>query len=65
MHGYTADYVNLTARNLRGRYDNGFPILKELIQNADDAGDRQLIFGQHSGFPDSYQPLLSVRFEMS
>ena len=37
MRGYTTDYVNLIADNLRDRYDNGFPILKELVQNADDA----------------------------
>ena len=37
MRGYTTNYVNLIADNLRDRYDNGFPILKELIQNADDA----------------------------
>ena len=36
MDGYTTDYINLIADNLRDRYDNGFPILKELIQNADD-----------------------------
>ena len=58
MRGYTANYVNLIADNLRDRYDNGFPILKELIQNADDAKARTLIFGRHPGFPDSSQPLL-------
>jgi hypothetical protein len=29
MQGYTTNYVNLIADNLRDRYDNGFPILKE------------------------------------
>ena len=58
MRGYTTDYVNLIADNLRDRYGNGFPILKELIQNADDAKARRLIFGTHPGFPDSRQPLL-------
>ena len=32
MDGYTTDYINLITDNLRDRYDNGFPILKELIQ---------------------------------
>ena len=58
MRGYTTNYVNLIADNLRDRYDNGFPILKELIQNADDAKARTLIFGMHPGFPDSPHPLL-------
>lgn len=58
MRGYTTDYVNLIADNLRDRYDNGFPILKELIQNADDAKARQLIFGRHPGFPGARQPLM-------
>lgn len=58
MQGYTTNYVNLIADNLRDRYDNGFPILKELIQNADDAKARRLIFGRHPGFADSHHPLL-------
>ena len=58
MRGLTTNIVNLIADNLRDRYDNGFPILKELIQNADDAKARRLIFGRHPGFPDSRQPLL-------
>ena len=58
MQGYTTNYVNLIADNLRDRYDDGFPILKELIQNADDAKARRLIFGWHLGFPDSPHPLL-------
>ena len=58
MRGYTTDYVNLIADNLRDRYENGFPILKELIQNADDAKASTLIFGRHQGFPDASHPLL-------
>ncbi len=58
MDGYTASYVNLIADNLRDRYENGFPILKELIQNADDAKARTLIFGRHAGFANSSHPLL-------
>lgn len=58
MRGYTTDFVNLIADNLRDRYENGFPILKELIQNADDAKARTLIFSSHPGFPDASNPLL-------
>ena len=48
-YGYQSDHVNLIADNLRDRYKSGFPILKELIQNADDAKARRLVFGMHSG----------------
>ena len=58
MRGYQTNYVNLIADNLRDRYESGFPILKELIQNADDAKARTLIFGGHPGFPNTPQPLL-------
>ena len=58
MRGYQTNYVNLIADNLRDRYESGFPILKELIQNADDAKARTLIFGTHPGFPDSPHSLL-------
>ena len=61
MRGYTTNYVNLIADNLRDRYENGFPILKELIQNADDAKARTLIFGRHLGFPEASNPLLKGR----
>jgi hypothetical protein len=37
MPGFRSDHINLIAANLRDRYKSGFPILKELIQNADDA----------------------------
>jgi hypothetical protein len=46
---FTTDYVNLIATNLRDRYKAGFPILKELVQNADDAGATSLAFGYHEG----------------
>lgn len=58
MDGYTTDYVNLIADNLRDRYDNGFPILKELIQNADDAKARTFSFAWHPGFPEAAHPLM-------
>ncbi len=49
MTGFSTDYVNQIAINLRDRYKSGFPILKELVQNADDAGARNLVFGFHPG----------------
>lgn len=49
MTGFTTDYVNQIAINLRDRYKSGFPILKELVQNADDAGAKSLAFGYHAG----------------
>lgn len=49
MAKFTTDYVNLIATNLRDRYKAGFPILKELVQNADDAGATSLAFGYHEG----------------
>lgn len=59
MARYTTDYVNLIVNNLRDRYKSGFPILKELIQNADDAGAKNLIFGYHSGFKNATNQLLT------
>ncbi len=59
MTGFTTDFVNQIAVNLRDRYRSGFPILKELVQNADDAGARSLAFGFHAGFGDAAaHPLL-------
>lgn len=59
MAKFTTDYINLIASNLRDRYKTGFPILKELVQNADDAGATALGFGYHSGFSASADhPLL-------
>jgi hypothetical protein len=46
-YGYQSDHINLITDNLRDRYKSGFPILKELIQNVDDAKARQLIFSLH------------------
>jgi hypothetical protein len=58
-YGYQSDHINLIADNLRDRYKSGFPILKELMQNADDAKARRLVFGLHPGFKgQSSHPLL-------
>ena len=43
MTKYTTNYVNLIADNLRDRYKSGFPILKELVQNADDAQATRIV----------------------
>ena len=59
MPGFRSDHINLIAANLRDRYKSGFPILKELIQNADDAKASDLVFGYHPGFAgQSEHPLL-------
>lgn len=58
MAKFTTDYVNLIANNLRDRYKTGFPILKELVQNADDAGATSLAFGYHVGFGSAADHML-------
>ena len=66
MAGFLHDplqLINLIADNLRDRYKSGFPVLKEIIQNADDAGAAaeaiQLDFGLSPGIPDAAHPLLA------
>jgi hypothetical protein len=51
-------YINLLQDNLRNRYENGFPVLKELVQNADDAGASFLRFGWSAGIAEAKHPLL-------
>lgn len=46
--------------NLKDRYGSGFPVLKELIQNAEDASASQIRFIAHAGWPDAINPLLRV-----
>jgi hypothetical protein len=58
MSGLSANIINLITDNLRDRYQSGFPILKELIQNADDAEADRFVFGDHPGFSNSTHPLL-------
>ncbi len=53
MPGFITDCVNLIATNLRDLTLSSFPILKELIQNADDGGAENLFVGYHKGFGDS------------
>ena len=49
MRNFDISIPSFIADNLRNRYDDGFPILKELIQNADDAQAASLRFGWHPG----------------
>ena len=46
--------------NLKDRYSSGFPVLKELIQNAEDAGSGLIRFVAHPGWPQALNPLLRV-----
>lgn len=59
MPGLTTNIINLISDNLRDRYRSGFPIIKELIQNADDAGASRVVFGVHEGFATLQHPLLT------
>jgi hypothetical protein len=47
-------------RNLHERYGGGFTIVKELLQNADDAEARRVVLAVRSGWPDAINPLLQV-----
>lgn len=65
MAGFIHDplqIINLIADNLRDRYKSGFPVLKEIIQNADDAGSAdeliQIEFGLSQGLANAEHPLL-------
>ncbi|MEZ9533925.1 hypothetical protein AB4260_11165 [Vibrio lentus] len=52
--------INQIKDNLTDRYDNGFPVLKEIIQNADDAGANTLTIGWSQGFKDADNELLNA-----
>jgi hypothetical protein len=61
MKGFSTNIVNLISDNLRDRYQGSFQIIKELLQNADDAKNpspKHFKFGKHNGFPESSHPLL-------
>ena len=61
MSGYIYDpisIVNAIKNNLQDRYGTGYPILKELLQNADDAGARRFRLDARRGWPDAENPLL-------
>lgn len=46
--------------NLTDRYASGLPVLKELIQNAEDAQATLVRFQSHPGWPEAANPLLRV-----
>lgn len=50
--------IKVIANTLRDLYKSGFPVLKEIIQNADDAGASQLIIGWSDGIANAEHPLL-------
>ncbi len=52
--------INQIKDNLTDRYDNGFPVLKEIIQNADDAGASSLKIGWSAGFEGAQNELLNA-----
>lgn len=61
MSGFIQDpmqFVNLIGDNLSDRYLSGFPVIKELIQNTDDAKATQLDFGLVAGIEGAEHPLL-------
>jgi hypothetical protein len=58
MHVPIEAVINLIRENLNDRYRRGFPVIKELIQNADDAGATRFDFGISPGLPQADHPLL-------
>lgn len=50
--------VDQIKNNLQDRYDSGYPILKELLQNADDAGASRFRLEALPGWPTAVNPLL-------
>lgn len=50
--------VNQIKSNLQDRYDSGYPILKELLQNADDAEAQRFRLDALPGWPNAANPLL-------
>lgn len=61
MSGYRnrpESIVNQIKNNLLDRYDSGYPILKELLQNADDAGAGRFRLDARDGWSGAENPLL-------
>src|ERR1700694_5501778 len=56
-HDPLAD-IELIRQNLKDRYSEGFPILKELIQNAEDSYASKVVFAWTPGLADARHPLL-------
>jgi len=53
-----ANDINLLQDLLRNRYRNRFDIIKELLQNADDAKATEMHLGWSEGLPEATHPLL-------
>ena len=51
-------YISQIKSLLQDRYQGGFPVLKEIIQNADDAKATHLHIGWSEGIPSATHPLL-------
>ena len=58
FHVSAISIVNQIKTNLQDRYHTGYPILKELIQNADDARARKFRLDALPGWPAAKNPLL-------
>lgn len=56
-HDPLAD-IELIRQNLKDRYSEGFPILKELIQNAEDSYASKVVFAWTPGLDEARHPLL-------
>lgn len=50
--------INLIRENLNDRYKQGFPIIKELVQNADDSTATELHLGWIASLPEAQHSLL-------
>ncbi len=50
--------LNQIKINLQDRYGSGFPVLKELLQNADDSGAETICCDFQPGWPQAANPLL-------
>ncbi len=50
--------LNQIKSNLQDRYGSGFPVLKELLQNADDSGAETICCDFQPGWPQAANPLL-------
>ncbi len=51
--------IKRIVNDLRDRYQSGFPIIKEIIQNTDDSHSKRLDFGWVRGLPNAQHPLLN------
>ncbi|MEA1053306.1 hypothetical protein U5801_26400, partial [Lamprobacter modestohalophilus] len=52
------EVVQRLRNDLGDRYKRGFPVLKELIQNADDAEATHVVFALIPGLDEAQHPLL-------